>query len=62
MDPKAVLRDLLDALETDDRDAAEEAAERLHEWIRRGGFLPTLADALIVANEPLLGQRFSEGQ
>jgi hypothetical protein len=41
MDPNAALKKLLDALPTNDRVTALEAAIDLKNWIRSGGFLPT---------------------
>lgn len=46
MDPNATLADLLIALRTGDRDAAESACLNLANWISKGGFLPELRKAL----------------
>ena len=42
MDPTETLRDLLAAIACNDRETAADAAENLAEWIRKGGFLPTI--------------------
>lgn len=40
MDPQATWNDLLAALAAQDVSAAQEPAESLSEWLRRGGFPP----------------------
>ena len=42
MDPNACFQLILDALETDDPDEAREHADDLRNWLRRGGFMPTI--------------------
>ena len=42
MDPQQTWTDLLDALKQNDHDESRELAEALLEWLRRGGFPPTL--------------------
>ena len=39
MDPKATIRDLLEALIDDDFADVRMHAEHLHEWAKRGGFV-----------------------
>lgn len=40
MDPRAVLIELLRALEQGDRENATESARSLTEWLDKGGFMP----------------------
>jgi hypothetical protein len=40
MDPNACLTALLDAFRDDDRDAAWQCLEDLHDWLARGGAMP----------------------
>jgi len=42
MDPTACFQLILDALESDDPDEAREHADDLCNWLRRGGFMPTI--------------------
>ncbi len=42
MDPNACFQLILDALETHDTDEAREHADDLRNWLRRGGFMPTI--------------------
>jgi hypothetical protein len=52
MDPDACLRELLDALNDDDRDTAIERCHNLAEWLASGGFM---AHSIGVADEFLQG-------
>ena len=40
MDPNACFQRIMDAIADNDRAEAQEAAEDLHEWLRKGGFPP----------------------
>ena len=42
MDPNACFRLILDALESHDQDEVREHADDLRNWLRRGGFMPTI--------------------
>jgi hypothetical protein len=44
MDPKATLRQMLEAIKDGDPAIVEEAARNLADWVMRGGALPTPAD------------------
>lgn len=46
MDPQATWNDLLAALAAQDLSAAQESAEYLAEWLRRGGFPPLTLTAV----------------
>jgi predicted ATPase len=42
MDPNATLQLLINALEEADMDTAREAARNLAEWVRGGGYMPSI--------------------
>ncbi len=42
MDPNACFQLILNALETHDTDEVREHADDLRNWLRRGGFMPTI--------------------
>lgn len=42
MDPQLCWNNLLDALRLNQRDNARELVESLREWLRKGGFPPTI--------------------
>jgi hypothetical protein len=46
MDPTTTLAELLCALKAKDRDEAEEKLASLLDWIRMGGFLPNVKEAI----------------
>jgi len=47
MDPTMTLQLALEAIAEDNREDAIEHLEALSEWLRKGGFLPTLDDLSI---------------
>lgn len=44
MDPTQTLAKFLNACHEQDREAAMEAFENLHEWLQLGGFLPNVCE------------------
>jgi len=44
MDPTETLARFLDACHEQDREAALETIEQLHEWLQRGGFVPNVCE------------------
>jgi hypothetical protein len=42
MDPEETLSAMFDALASGDQDQAFEHAENLQDWLRRGGFVPSI--------------------
>ena len=56
MDPNATLRDMLDAIQDNDRFTLVERAEDLANWIAHGGWIPDVGKTLAtwIDNNPMV--------
>jgi len=48
MDPNECLQTLLDAWSDTEIDVAQENADALREWLRKGGYVPTLTKETLI--------------